>query len=100
MGAGGTLGTSVGGTVLGNAVNLGTGATLTVGGANNLGLGGAISGGGNLSVNGPATTTLTGAGSYTGSTTIDSGTRSRWARAAACRRAVCSTLPARARRST
>ena len=37
MGAGGTLGTSVGGTVLGNAVNLGTGATLTVGGANNLG---------------------------------------------------------------
>uniref|UniRef100_UPI0015882CF2 autotransporter outer membrane beta-barrel domain-containing protein n=1 Tax=Burkholderia ambifaria TaxID=152480 RepID=UPI0015882CF2 len=72
-GNGGTLGTSVAGTTLGNAVNLGTGSTLTVGGANNLGLSGAISGGGNLAVSGPSTTTLTGASSYTGGTTIGSG---------------------------
>ncbi|MBY4771395.1 autotransporter outer membrane beta-barrel domain-containing protein, partial [Burkholderia ambifaria] len=72
-GNGGTLGTSVAGTTLGNAVNLGTGSTLTIGGANNLGLSGAISGGGNLAVSGPSTTTLTGASSYTGGTTIGSG---------------------------
>ncbi|WP_175771946.1 hypothetical protein, partial [Burkholderia ambifaria] len=37
------------------------------------GLSGAISGGGNLAVSGPSTTTLTGASSYTGGTTIGSG---------------------------
>ncbi|WP_155628337.1 autotransporter domain-containing protein, partial [Burkholderia multivorans] len=72
-GSGGTLGTSVAGTTLGNAVNLGTGSTLTVGGANNLGLSGPISGGGNLAVNGPSTTTLSGANTYTGNTTIGTG---------------------------
>ncbi|CAB5137049.1 putative outer membrane autotransporter [Burkholderia cenocepacia] len=72
-GNGGTLGTSVAGTTLGNAVNLGAGSTLTVGGANNLGLSGPISGGGNLAVSGPSTTTLSGANAYTGGTTIGNG---------------------------
>ena len=43
-GAGGALGASVSGTALGNAVNLGTGATLALTGANDLGLNGVIAG--------------------------------------------------------
>ncbi|WP_246327031.1 autotransporter outer membrane beta-barrel domain-containing protein [Burkholderia guangdongensis] len=73
-GAGGTLATSAPGTTLANAINLGAGSTLTVGGANNLGLGGAISGPGGLAVTGPGTTTLTAANTYTGGTTVNSGT--------------------------
>ncbi|RAF76524.1 hypothetical protein DN547_30895, partial [Burkholderia multivorans] len=62
------------GTVLGNAIQLGAGAALTVGGANDLELGGIISGAGGLSVSGPGTTKLTAAETFTGGTTIGSGT--------------------------
>ena len=60
--------------MLGNAIQLGAGAALTVGGANDLGLGGIISGTGGLNVSGPGTTTLTAAETFTGGTTIGSGT--------------------------
>ncbi|MBF5013119.1 autotransporter outer membrane beta-barrel domain-containing protein, partial [Burkholderia pseudomultivorans] len=72
-GAGGTLSASTPGTTLANAVNLGTGATLTVGGTQSLGLSGAISGSGNLAFTGPATTTLSGANTYTGGTSVSGG---------------------------
>jgi autotransporter-associated beta strand protein len=60
--------------VLGNAIDFGTGTTLTIGGSNALGLSGVVSGAGNLVKSGAAVTTLSGANTYTGSTTVNGGT--------------------------
>lgn len=57
-----------------NAINLAAGSALTLGSSNALTLQGVISGAGALVKNGLATTTLTGANSYTGGTVIHAGT--------------------------
>ncbi|SAI05168.1 autotransporter [Bordetella ansorpii] len=60
--------------VVTNQIAVNTGATLTLGGSNALQLGSVISGDGSVAKNGLATVTLTAANTYTGPTTINSGT--------------------------
>ena len=70
------------GTALGNAVNLGTGATLALTGANDLGLNGVIAGNGGIAQTGSGTTTLLGANTFSGGTTLSGGgPRRQWRRA-------------------
>ncbi|MGM2906369.1 autotransporter-associated beta strand repeat-containing protein, partial [Bacillus cereus group sp. BC67] len=57
----------------GSAVNLG-GNTLTLGGSGNGTFGGTVGGTGGLMLSGTGTETLTGNNTYTGATTINSGT--------------------------
>ena len=67
---------------MGNAVNLGTGATLALTGANDLGLNGVIAGNGGIAQTGSGTTTLLGANTFSGGTTLSGGgPRRQWRRA-------------------
>jgi autotransporter-associated beta strand protein len=70
---GGAIAASIGGLTLANNITLGAGG-LTTAGTNNFTLSGVFSGSGGLTQSGTGTTTLTGAHTYTGPTTISSGT--------------------------
>ena len=70
---GGAIAASTGGLTLANNMTLGAGG-LTTAGSNDFTLSGVFSGSGGLTKSGTGTTTLTGAHTYTGPTTISSGT--------------------------
>ncbi|WP_175764139.1 autotransporter-associated beta strand repeat-containing protein, partial [Burkholderia ambifaria] len=59
--------------LLANAIDLGAGAALNLGGFNDFGLNGIISGAGGLVQSGTGTTTLTGTNTYDGGTTLSGG---------------------------